>query len=515
MTSHPRPTMLCILDGFGLNPNPEANAVFMAKKPCIDAIMKDNPHATLTTFGEQVGLPDGQMGNSEVGHLNIGAGRVVEQWLLRIERELHGGKLGQHPMFQNFLAHTRDAKTIHLVGLFSDGGVHSHSHHLELLLQQLSASTDARLAIHLITDGRDTAPQSAQQMVNDFVERLPEIAPRAFIATMCGRFFAMDRDKRWERVQKAFDLIVSARGTRDALTPAAALAASYAEGNNDEFVEPVAFNYTGVDRGDGIIFWNFRADRMREIARALTNPELPDELVRSGVPFQIERTLAFTDYEPALKLPVLFGEQEITNHLGQVIAAHSLAQFRAAETEKYPHVTYFFNGGREEPCIGEERRVVPSPRDVKTYDLKPEMSAYGVAEAVCAAIRSQRYSFFVVNFANADMVGHTGVLSAAISAVQTVDSCLGEILAALAEVNGQAVIIADHGNCDQMIDYDTGVPHTAHTTHPVPIIVWHADPSVTGVATDGALCDVAPTVLELMGLAKPQEMTGRSLLVRS
>lgn len=511
---HPRPTLLCILDGFGLNPNPEANAVFMAKKPCIDGLMATSPHSTLTTFGEQVGLPDGQMGNSEVGHLNIGAGRVVEQWLLRIERELRNGKLAEHPVWHQFLENAHDAKTIHLIGLFSDGGVHSHGHHLELLLKQLATSTNARLAIHLITDGRDTAPQSAQKLVADFVERLPSIAPNAFVATICGRFYAMDRDKRWERVQRAFDVIASGRGTRDALNPIAALATSYAEGANDEFVEPVSFTYHGVDRGDAVIFWNFRADRMREIARALTNPEVPDELVRSFVPFSRERTLAFTDYEPALELPVLFSEMEITNHLGEVIANAGLTQFRSAETEKYPHVTYFFNGGKEAPCAGEDRVVVPSPRDVKTYDLKPEMSAYGVTEAVCLAIRKRQYDFFVVNFANPDMVGHTGVLSAAVTAVQTVDTCLGEILAALEEVNGQAAIIADHGNCDQMVDYETGTPHTAHTTHPVPIIVWHADPSVTGLTAGGALCDVAPTVLDLIGIEKPAEMTGRSLLVR-
>jgi len=510
----PRPTLLCILDGFGLNSNPEGNAVHLAKTPCFDKLLATSPHSTLTTFGERVGLPEGQMGNSEVGHLNIGAGRVVEQWLVRIARELEGGKLGEHPVFKNFIESTRTAKTIHLVGLFSDGGVHSHTRHLELLLQQLSASTDARLAIHLITDGRDTSPQSALSLVEQFTERLPQIAPKAFIATMCGRFFAMDRDKRWERVQKAFDLIVAGRGVRDALNPVAALAASYAEGANDEFVEPVSFGYHGVDRGDAVVFWNFRADRMREIARALTNEELPDELVRTGVPFERERVLAFTDYEPALKLPVLFREIEITNFLGQVIAKEGLAQFRSAETEKYPHVTYFFNGGQEAPCEGEERVVVPSPRDVKTYDLKPEMSAFGVAEAVCAAIREKRHSFFVVNFANPDMVGHTGVLFAAVNAVQAVDSCLGEILSALAEVGGQAVIIADHGNCEQMVDYETGTPHTAHTTFPVPIVLWNADASVTGVALDGALCDVAPTVLDLMGIKQPEEMTGRSLVVR-
>jgi 2,3-bisphosphoglycerate-independent phosphoglycerate mutase len=514
----PRPTLLVILDGLGLNPRHDSNGFALANKPCLDSLLRDWPHTTLTTFGRRVGLPEGQMGNSEVGHLNIGAGRVIDQWLVRISSSLSGNGVASLPPFTAFQRATEKAKTIHLIGLFSDGGVHSHMDHLGLLLPVLQATTSANLALHLITDGRDTPPNSAKGYLESFLQKLPTLAPRASIATICGRFYAMDRDNRWERIQRAYDLVVKGAAATTTDSPLQAVAAAYAAGQTDEFIEPIRCSinttpYAGVQPGDGIIFWNFRSDRMREIVRALTNPSVPAELIRAQVPFSPEQSLCFTDYDPNLRLPVLFPEMEIANYLGAVVADHGLHQFRTAETEKYPHVTYFLNAGNETPSPNEERALVPSPRDVKTYDLKPEMSAPAVAEGLCSAILSKKFDFLVVNFANCDMVGHTGNLVAAIKATETVDHCLAQVLGALKEVGGQALILADHGNCEQMIDYVTGAPHTAHTTFPVPCILWNAEEGLT-LTTDGALCDVAPTLLALLNVPQPAEMTGRSLLTK-
>jgi 2,3-bisphosphoglycerate-independent phosphoglycerate mutase len=502
-------TLLCILDGFGLNPNSVGNAVALAKKPVIDRLISECPNATLTTFGERVGLPAGQMGNSEVGHLNIGAGREVEQWLLKISRALSGNFLDTSKPYQNFLNSSKDSNTIHIVGLLSSGGVHSHSEHLKLLLKRLIGGLgNKKIALHLISDGRDVSPTSFQRDLVDLCDAIGDNS-KCQIKTISGRFFAMDRDKRWERVQAAYNAICLGQGFT-ANSPAEYINDSYSKGVTDEFIEPATFNYQGMQRGDSLVFFNFREDRMREIVSALC-AESFDGFERQRQMPERNKILCFTEYDHNLGLPFLFEQSEIKNHLGEVVANSGVKQLRVAETEKYPHVTYFLNGGIEKSYQGEDRQLVPSPRDVKTYDLKPEMSAPGVTELVTTGLRSGQYGLIVVNFANCDMVGHTGVVPAGIKAVETVDSCLGEILKALRDVQGQALIIADHGNAEQMINYADGSPHTAHTTFPVPIILVDYKHGVS-LKADGALCDVAPTVLEMMGLPQPAEMTGRSLL---
>jgi 2,3-bisphosphoglycerate-independent phosphoglycerate mutase len=502
-------TLLCILDGFGLNPNPCGNAVALAKKPVIDQLFKNYPHATLTTFGERVGLPAGQMGNSEVGHLNIGAGREVEQWLLRISRALAGSFMRESSTYKSFLAASTGRRTVHIVGLFSSGGVHSHSDHLKLLLPLLANDLpEAQIALHLISDGRDVAPTAFLSDLRD-LEQLIQRVPRCSIRSVCGRFYAMDRDKRWERVQAAYGAIAAGTGT--SITSADSyVQESYRKGVTDEFLEPAVLGCYPASADDAYVFFNFREDRMREIVSALCSPTFTE--FERAIPLPApERVLCFTQYDHSLQMPFLFEQVDIKNHLGEVVARSGIKQLRVAETEKYPHVTYFLNGGIEQAYEGEDRQLVPSPRDVKTYDLKPEMSAQGVTELVVQGLRSGKYGLVVVNFANCDMVGHTGIVEAGIKAVETVDHCLGEIVRTLREVRGQALIIADHGNAEQMINYVDGTPHTAHTTYPVPVILVDAPKTVT-LRPDGALCDVAPTVLELMQLPKPVEMTGLSLL---
>ena len=502
------PTLLCILDGFGFNPNPVGNAVHNAKKPTIDGLLKNYPNATLTTFGEAVGLPEGQMGNSEVGHLNIGAGRVVEQWLLRISRAFQGSFLKDSKEYQTFSASTAHAKTIHVVGLYSTGGVHSHLEHMKLFIKRLSEdNSHAAVALHLISDGRDVSPTAFKTDLADLQTFLKDF-PRVSIRSVCGRFFAMDRDKRWDRVEKAYDSIALGKGTLTNDLPGY-VTESYAKGITDEFLEPAVTSSKPLEAADGLVFFNFREDRMREIVSALCAKDFTG-FARTAPILPATNVLCFTDYDHTLGLPFLFAQVDIKNHLGEVVANSGKTQLRVAETEKYPHVTYFLNGGIEQPYNGEDRKLVASPRDVKTYDLKPEMSAPGVAELVLEGIRSGSYDLIVVNFANCDMVGHTGVVDAGIKAVETVDTCLGEILKALKGVNGQALIIADHGNAEQMVNYADGTPHTAHTLYPVPVIlVDHADK--VQLRKDGALCDVAPTILKMMGLAQPKEMTGAPL----
>ena len=502
------PTLLCILDGFGLNPKTEGNAVAQAKKPVIDALLQNYPHATLTTFGEQVGLPDGQMGNSEVGHLNIGAGRVVEQWLLRISRAFQGNFLKESPKYTNFISSTASAKTIHVVGLYSTGGVHSHLEHMKLFVKRLvEDNTSARIALHLISDGRDVSPTSFKTDLADLQTFLKGY-PRCSVVSVCGRFFAMDRDKRWERVQVAYDAIALGKGTvtTDLISH---ITESYAKGITDEFLEPAVTSTQKLEASDGLVFFNFREDRMREIVSALCAEKF-DGFARTAPLLPKSHVLCFTDYDHTLHLPFLFAQLDIKNHLGETIAAAGKKQLRVAETEKYPHVTYFLNGGIETPYDGEDRKMIPSPRDVKTYDLKPEMSAPGVAELVVEGIRSNKYDLIVVNFANCDMVGHTGVVPAGVKAVETVDACLGQIVNVLKEAKGQALIIADHGNAEQMVNYEDGTPHTAHTTFPVPVILVDHAEKVT-LRANGALCDVAPTILKMMGLPQPKEMTGKAL----
>jgi 2,3-bisphosphoglycerate-independent phosphoglycerate mutase len=502
-------TLLCILDGFGLNPNPSGNAVYLAKKPVIDGLLQSCPHATLVTHGERVGLPEGQMGNSEVGHLNIGAGREVEQWLLKISRGLKGTFLSDSPSYNDFISSLVPKGKIHLVGLFSTGGVHSEKTHLSLLIERLTKTVQNEIVLHLISDGRDVSPNAFK---DDLAQLLQDIAtkPTVTIGSVCGRFFAMDRDKRWERVEKAYSAIVLGEGTTVRVTDLeAAISKSYAAGVTDEFIEPLVTEGCSFDEHDSVVFWNFRADRMREIVAAIALPAFEHFKRHAPLPAS-NRVLCFTDYDPTYKLPYLFEQGEIKNHLGEVVANAGIAQLRIAETEKYPHVTYFLNGGIEEPYQGEERVVVPSPRDVKTYDLKPEMSAFGVTEEVVRGIQSKKFGLIVVNIANCDMVGHTGVLEAGIKAVETADTCLGQMLTALKAVGGQALIIADHGNAEMMVNYSDNSPHTSHTTFPVPVIAY-GNPAITALNTHGALCDVAPTILKLMGITQPAEMTGKSL----
>ena len=503
-----KPTLLCVLDGFGLNPNTSGNAVSGARKPVIDGLLATCPHATLVTYGEAVGLPAGQMGNSEVGHLNIGAGRVVEQWLLRISRALQGPFLSESKPYTNFIAASRKSKTVHVVGLYSSGGVHSHIEHAKLLLARLTKdNSSSRFVLHLISDGRDVSPTSFESDLRELLSVLPSF-PRCSIGSICGRFFAMDRDKRWERVQAAYQAIALGQGAliKD---PVQYVVDSYGRGVTDEFLEPAVTSHEAIAAEDSFVFFNFREDRMREIVAALCAPQFSGFERAAPIP-QADRVLCFTEYDHAFHLPFLFAQLDIKNHIGEAVSAAGLKQLRVAETEKYPHVTYFFNGGIEKPYDGEERKMVASPRDVKTYDQKPEMSAPGVCELVVDGIRSSQYDFIVVNFANCDMVGHTGVLAAGVKAVETVDACLGEILKALRSAGGQALIIADHGNAEQMVNYNDGSPHTAHTTYPVPVILVDYPKQVT-LRKDGALCDVAPTLMKMLGLKPPAEMTGSPL----
>lgn len=500
-------TVLCVLDGLGLNPDMRGNAVKQAQTPNLSSLLKEYPNTTLATHGERVGLPSGQMGNSEVGHLNIGAGRVVEQWLVLIEKALKSNKHLAKPEFGTFLKAASLGNRIHLIGLFSCGGVHSDLQHLLILIDSLLENCNCELALHLITDGRDVGPESAATDLINLQDFLAQ-RPRVKILTIQGRFYAMDRDQRWERVEQAYANIC---GNHQPIpeSPVDYLKASYNKQVTDEFIEPACFQHFSITPQDCWLFWNFRADRMREIVAALCLKSF-DKFTRTHPLPAREQVLCFANYASDFNLPFLFAQEPITNYLGMVVAKSGLQQLRVAETEKYPHVTYFLNGGSEQVLNGEERILIPSPRDVRTYDLKPEMSALAVKQAVVDAIKSKKFGLIVVNFANCDMVGHTGVLAAAIKAVETVDDCLGAIFQATLQHNGNLLIIADHGNAEQMINYADGSPHTAHTTYPVPCILVSA--RKFNLRDGGALCDVAPTVLELMGLEKPLEMTGQSLI---
>jgi len=499
-------TLLCILDGLGLNPNPKGNAFAQAKKPNLEKLLATCPNNTLITYGERVGLPEGQMGNSEVGHLNIGAGRVVEQWLLRISRALNGNFLANSDAFLNFTKNSQASKNLHLIGLFSDGGVHSHSEHLLPLLNKLPKVAGQNIYLHLITDGRDTSPTRSLEQVKQLQTKLSAFE-NVKIKSICGRFFAMDRDKRWERTEKAYRALILGDAQRIS-DPLKYISDSYQNGVTDEFLEPALLDPSPAELNDSVIFWNFREDRARQISKAICVENF-DGFKRS-LQIDPQRSLSFTEYDHNDKLPYLFEPIAIQNHLGEFISGLGLSQLRVAETEKYPHVTYFFNGGVEKAWAGEDRKIIPSPRDVKTYDQRPEMSAEGVCQVVLDGINSRSYDLIVVNFANCDMVGHTGVLSAGIRAVETVDSCLGRILKALDAASGRALIIADHGNCEYMINLEDDTPNTAHTKFPVPVIVYGAGNEIK-IRSNGALCDVAPTVLKMMGLNAPKEMSGTSL----
>jgi 2,3-bisphosphoglycerate-independent phosphoglycerate mutase len=501
-----RPVMLVILDGFGWREDVADNAVLQAKTPTFHRLWETGPHGFLHTSGGDVGLPDGQMGNSEVGHLNIGAGRVVMQDLPRIGGAIARGEIERTPALAGLIDKLKHSGgTCHLIGLVSPGGVHSHQDHAAALAKILTEAGVPTL-LHAITDGRDTPPQSAAE----YVERLQAALPKSVaIATVCGRYYAMDRDKRWERVRKAYDAIVEAEGPRfpDAQ---AVIADAYANKKFDEFILPaVVGDYRGLQDGDGILCFNFRADRVREILGAMLEKDFSGFARKRVV--RLAAAVGMTQYSDTLDqlMQAIFPSQTLKNILGEVVADAGRTQLRMAETEKYPHVTYFLNGGREEPYRGEDRIMVPSPK-VATYDLQPEMSAPELTDKAVAAIESGKYDLIVLNYANPDMVGHTGNLKAAIKAVETVDAGLGRIVAAIEKAEGALLVTADHGNCEMMRDPETGGPHTAHTTNPVPLLLFGA--RNRALVVQGRLADLAPTLLELMGLPKPREMSGVSLL---
>ena len=509
-----KPTVLMILDGYGLNDKKEGNAVYLAKTPVMDKLMAEYPFVKGNASGLAVGLPDGQMGNSEVGHMNMGAGRIVYQELTRITKEIQDGDFFKN---EALLAAMKNAKennsAVHFMGLLSDGGVHSHNTHLYGLLEMAKREGVEKVYVHCFLDGRDTPPASGKEFVEALEAEMKKIGVGE-IATVSGRYYAMDRDNRWDRVELAYNALTSGEGVKGTDAPAA-VQASYDNDKTDEFVLPTVIEKDGQPTGvisdkDSVVFFNFRPDRAREITRAFCDDDFKG--------FSREKKLdvtfvCFTDYDETIgnKL-VAFVKQEIKNTFGEYLAAHNMTQARIAETEKYAHVTFFFNGGVEEPNKGEDRILVKSPK-VATYDLKPEMSAYEVCDKLVDAIKSDKYDVIIINFANPDMVGHTGVEAAAIKAVEVVDECVGRAVDALKEVDGQMFICADHGNCEQLVDYETGEPFTAHTTNPVPFILVNADPSYK-LREGGCLADIAPTLIELMGMEQPKEMTGKSLLVK-
>jgi 2,3-bisphosphoglycerate-independent phosphoglycerate mutase len=501
-----RPVMLVVLDGWGWREEIADNAIRQAKTPAFDRLWSVGPHAFLHTSGRDVGLPDGQMGNSEVGHMNIGAGRVVMQDLPRINDAIANGEIARVPALVDLLGKLKQSGgTCHLIGLVSPGGVHSHQDHA-VALAKIVADAGVPALVHAITDGRDTPPQSAAEYLKNFTAALPSTVP---VATVDGRYYAMDRDKRWERVAKAYQAIVEAEGPRfpDAQS---AIADAYAHKLYDEFVLPsVIGNYRGMRDSDGVLCFNFRADRVREILGAMLDPAFAGFPRKRAVRFAAAVGMAQYSDELDALMRTIFPSQSFPNILGEVVAAAGRTQLRMAETEKYAHVTYFLNGGREQPYSGEDRIMVPSPK-VATYDLQPEMSAPELTAKAVEAIRSGTYDLIVLNYANPDMVGHTGSLPAAIKAVETVDTGLGQIVDAVQNAGGALLVTADHGNCEMMRDPTTGGPHTAHTTNPVPLLL--AGARNRSLAAEGRLADLAPTLLELMDLPKPPEMTGVSLL---
>ena len=505
--------MLCILDGWGLRDDDAYNAVRLARTPTADALTRSCAHATLLTSGENVGLPPGQMGNSEVGHMNLGAGRIVYQDLLRIDRAVQMGELAANSTLLTLRDRVVESGgALHLMGLVSDGGVHASDKHLVALLDLARQWKLRRVVVHAFTDGRDTPPNSGLGFIQDLQEALSRLLPEATIGTVSGRYFAMDRDHRWPRTKLAYDALVYGRGEQ-ASSATEAVEAAYQRGETDEFIRPTVCGGNGarIQTGDAVLFFNFRSDRARQLTEMLGLGWWPDALPIETPP-KLADYVTLTQYKDRYGLPVVFPPQSPSQTLGEVVAAHSLKQLRCAETEKYAHVTFFFNGGREAVFDGEERRLVQSPQDVATYDLKPEMSAAGVTGELLAAIASQAYSLIVCNYANPDMVGHCGKLDAAITAVQKVDQCLGELVAACKAAGVTMLVTADHGNCETMWDETTGGPHTAHTTNPVPI--WLVEPGDRTLGLrSGILADVAPTLLQLMGLPQPDVMTGRSLLV--
>ena len=509
-----KPTVLMILDGYGLNDKIQGNAVAEAKTPVMDQLMKEYPFVKGNASGMAVGLPEGQMGNSEVGHLNMGAGRIVYQELTRITKEIQDGDFFKNKALLHAVKNARDNdSSLHLLGLLSDGGVHSHNTHLYALLELARREGLQKVYVHCLLDGRDTAPTSGKDFMIALKDEMKKIGVGE-IATVMGRYYAMDRDNRWDRVELAYNAMVKGEGIK-ADCAVSAVEQSYADGKNDEFVVPVVVEEDGaptakIQDKDSVIFFNFRPDRAREISRAFCC----DDFSGFARGKRLDTTyVCFTDYDETIpNKEVAFHKVEITNTFGQFLAANGKTQARIAETEKYAHVTFFFNGGVEEPNKGEDRLLVNSPK-VPTYDLKPEMSAYEVCDKLTEAIKADKYDVIIINFANPDMVGHTGIEEAAVKAVEAVDACVGKAVAALKEVDGQMFLCADHGNAEQLVDYQTGEPFTAHTINPVPFILVNYDPSFM-LREGGCLADIAPTLIEMMDMTQPGEMTGKSLLVK-
>ena len=503
-------TMLMILDGFGENPKVEGNAVKQANTPNIDKLMNKYPTCHISASGMAVGLPEGQMGNSEVGHTNIGAGRIVYQELTRITKSIEDGDFFANAELINAIENCKKNNSkLHILGLLSDGGVHSHNRHLYGLLELAKRRDFENVYVHCFLDGRDTPPASAENYIQELEEKMKEKGVGK-IATLSGRFYAMDRDKRWQRVQKAYDAMVNGEGIKSG-SSINAIENSYQKEVFDEFVEPTVITngdnpVATIEDGDSVIFFNFRPDRAREITRTLVDPDFNEFETKKMNLYYV----CFTSYDETMpNVHIAFKKEQIVNTLGEVVSKNGGKQLRIAETEKYAHVTFFFNGGEEKQYDGEDRILVPSPK-VETYDLQPEMSANEVCDKVVEAINSKKYNCIILNFANPDMVGHTGSLQAAIKAVETIDNCVGRIYEAIDSQKANLIITADHGNCEQMIDYQTGEPHTAHTTNLVPLILVSEKENMK--LKDGRLCDLAPTMLELLDIEQPKEMTGVSII---
>ncbi|OJW94017.1 2,3-bisphosphoglycerate-independent phosphoglycerate mutase [Thiobacillus sp. 65-1402] len=506
------PVLLLILDGFGCRAERADNAIAQASKPNWDRFWKHNPHTLIHASESEVGLPKGQMGNSEVGHLNIGAGRVVYQEFTRIDHAIESGYFYTNPALLNAVHRVRDQdKTLHVLGLLSDGGVHSHESHFHALLELAAREGLRKVCLHVFLDGRDTPPKSAETYLRRLIEKT-EQAGVGHIASMIGRYYAMDRDRRWQRVKSAYDLLTQGRAEFRADNPLAGLEAAYARGETDEFIKATAIlppdgKPVKMEDGDAVIFLNFRSDRARQLSRPFIEPDF-SEFEREVTP-RLATYCTLTGYSDDFDVSVAFPPERIKNGLGEYVANLGLRQLRIAETEKYPHVTFFFNGGEEISFPGEDRVLVPSP-DVATYDLKPEMSAFEVTDKLLAAINGKQYDVIVCNYANPDMVGHTGDLQAAIKAIETVDTCLGRVVEAQLARGGEVLVTADHGNAELMRDAETGQAHTAHTMNLVPLI--YIGRRRATLAETGALEDVSPTLLKMMGLPQPPEMTGEALL---
>ncbi len=508
MPAAPKPLVLMILDGFGHSDSPEFNAIHAANKPVYDRLLASQPHGLISGSGMDVGLPDGQMGNSEVGHMNLGAGRVVYQDFTRVTKAIRDGDFFENP---NICAAVDKAvaagKAVHILGLLSDGGVHSHQDHLVAMAELAAKRGAEHIYLHAFLDGRDTPPKSAQHSIELMQATFTRLG-KGRVASLIGRYFAMDRDNRWDRVEQAYHLIVEGKAEHHSDYAVDGLIAAYERGETDEFVKATTIGEpVRVEDGDAVVFMNFRADRARELTRCFVEPGF-DAFQRTRVP-QLAGFVMLTQYAASIPAPSAFAPEPLTNVLGEYLANNGKTQLRIAETEKYAHVTFFFSGGREEPFAGEERILIPSPQ-VATYDMQPEMSAPEVTDRIVEAIEQQRYDVIIVNYANGDMVGHTGVFEAAVKAVECLDKCMGRIVEALDKVGGEALITADHGNVEQMEDAMTGQAHTAHTCEPVPFIYYGK--RKLKVREGGVLADVAPTMLTLLGLPVPTEMTGRSIV---